>query len=220
LSQRLSSVKNLLGERFGYLTVTKYTSERLHGSVVWECTCDCGTFIKATRNNLKALDVKSCGCKSLEMMSPETHGMTDTPTYNTWISMKARCLKPDYSEYHLYGGRGITVCTRWVNSFEDFLEDMGERPKGMTLDRINPDGNYEKLNCHWADASYQSFNQRVSKRNTSGVAGVRWDEKLQSWRVRICKENKLLFNKQIKDFNEAVKIRQELEVKYYGKIKQ
>lgn len=88
-----------------------------------------------------------------------THGMRRSRTYNSWISMKTRCNNPNALKYPHYGGRGIKVCEQW-QSFEAFYADMGERPEGLTLDRINNDGNYEPSNCRWATASEQNFNRR------------------------------------------------------------
>lgn len=88
-----------------------------------------------------------------------THGMSGSPTYRSWEAMKRRCQSTNSSQYSYYGGRGITVCARW-DSFEIFLSDMGERPQGMTLDRINPDENYSPDNCRWASRSRQSTNKR------------------------------------------------------------
>lgn len=87
------------------------------------------------------------------------HGLTGSPTYNTWASMKQRCLNPNSPKYRLYGGRGITICDRWLK-FENFLADMGERPPGLTLDRIDNDGDYEPGNCRWATSTQQIANRR------------------------------------------------------------
>ncbi len=148
----------LAGQKFGSLTATHYA-----GNNAWECICDCGVTKVIPSIALRRGLVKSCGCKRGEMISAHrtTHGMSRTPTYETWCKMIARCTKKNAVQYKYYGGRGITVCDRWL-SFENFLTDMGVRPEGTSLDRIDNDGNYEPDNCRWATQTEQCNNTRRS----------------------------------------------------------
>lgn len=97
-----------------------------------------------------------------------------SPVYTSWLNMKQRCTNPKSGQFHNYGARGITISPRWVNSFENFLADMGERPEGCSLDRIDVNGNYEPGNCRWATASQQCRNTRVVALNTEAVKVIRW----------------------------------------------
>jgi hypothetical protein len=101
-----------------------------------------------------------------------THGLSNTPTYNSWSSMWARCTRPAMDNYDRYGGRGIKVCKRW-KKFSTFLADMGERPEGMTLDRVNPNGDYKPSNCKWATVGEQARNRRNTRLNTDIIAKAR-----------------------------------------------
>lgn len=161
---------DLTGQRYGQLLVVRRTAERIARSVVWECRCDCGNTKLTSANRLKTGHCKSCGCLNLkaQWLTHTTHGMAHTPTWTAWKDMKARCFNPKLRNYKNYGGRGITVCSRWLQSFKNFLSDMGERPDGLTLERKNNNGNYEPGNCKWANRSDQCKNTRPRARTKSG----------------------------------------------------
>lgn len=117
-----------------------------------------------------------------------THRMSKTTEYKSWQHMKDRCLNPHCQDYSYYGGRGITIHQPWIDSFEVFYEDMGEKPKGLTLERRNVNGNYEPSNCYWATRATQSINQRPRTDGNSKRKGVNYQTKAHGgkhWRARI-----------------------------------
>lgn len=154
------------GEVHGRLTVLRYAG-RKNSQTYWYVRCECGTEFAAYIGNVVRGLTKSCGCLHSERSSEAatTHGEANvtgkSPEYATWVQMKTRCGNPNYIEFHLYGGRGIKVCDRWANSFEDFLSDMGRKPSAKhSIDRINTNGDYEPGNCRWATAKQQAQNRR------------------------------------------------------------
>jgi hypothetical protein len=138
--------------------------------------------------------------------------------YNTWHNMKGRCNNPKDAAYKYYGGRGIKVCERWNSSFENFVEDMGERPKGLTLDRIDNNGNYEPSNCRWTTMATQVANRRKvpMSTNKSGYLGVSWAKTVQKWLAQGMVGKKLYQLGYFTDKSDAIKARMDWEAKYIG----
>lgn len=157
----MNKFNDLKNKRFGRLVVIEKTNERSSESIVWLCKCDCGNIKKVRSSNLTYGETFSCGCLRKELFKNRItrHGMHNTSTYRAWRSMASRCNNPKNKRYKDYGGRGISIYERW-NNFENFYKDMGVKPKGKSLDRIDNDKGYEPSNCKWSTPTEQLNNTR------------------------------------------------------------
>lgn len=212
---------NLEGKKFNRLTVVGLSENQpVKGRRFWVCECDCGNITELVGYDISSGRTKSCGCyqKDGSKLSAK-HGMSRSPTYASWIAMKVRCYSENSVHYEYYGGRGIKVCERWLESFENFFEDMGERPEGMTLNRIRDAEIYSKETCEWASKSVQGFDQRRSSDNTSGKTGVRWDKNGQKWVASISFEKEVIHIGRYINFEDACEARDALSLELYGYTK-
>lgn len=165
---------DLTGKRFGRLTVVARNGTSSRRQPKWLCRCECGTETTVFGGALRGGHTQSCGCLQRERASQanSTHGETRRGKVSVeltcWRNLISRCTKRGSDDFENYGGRGIKVCDRWLSSFDNFLSDMGRKPKGrgISIDRIDNNGDYEPGNCRWATASTQ-------QRNTRTYAGAR-----------------------------------------------
>ena len=156
--------EDLTGKKFARL----YVVRQHNGTRKWECRCDCGAVTILPANRLLSGNTKSCGCLKRNVLgdATRTHGTANSRitgyanrTYGIWQAMRGRCMNPNNSRWEHYGGRGIKICARW-GKYENFLADMGEAPKGLTLERINVNKNYTPSNCKWATWLEQARNKQ------------------------------------------------------------
>ena len=168
MNQLPPKVRNLKGQQFGRLTARKFIELKRDGAV-WECECSCGSITTVRAGDLKSGNTKSCGCQRSEVARKlnTKHGVTSNlshdqypKTYKIWRGIVNRCCTPSCSSFHNYGGRGILVCEAWRNSYQVFLDDMGECPPGFSIERIDVDGHYEPGNCKWIELEEQGKNRR------------------------------------------------------------
>lgn len=159
-------ILDIKGKRFGKLIAIERV-KNVKKKVSWKCLCDCGKETNVLTTNLTSNRIKSCGClKNQKLIERSTkHNQRHTKLYEVWKTMKQRCSNPNHISYHNYGGRGIIVCDEWENNYQAFYEWSIKNgyKEGLSIDRINNDGNYEPSNCRWADRFTQNNNTRQNK---------------------------------------------------------
>ena len=166
----IKNVRDLTGQRFGKLTVIKMVGQDKHRNVIWRCRCDCGNMHEVVSRALVSGNCKSCGCLGhgkFRNKRDEFHGGSKERLYRIWGCMLNRCYDPNRKEYPHYGGRGISVCDEWRNSYAAFrswalANGYDSRKSGYqcSLDRIDVDGNYEPSNCRWISMKEQAWNKQ------------------------------------------------------------
>lgn len=190
--------KDLTGKVFNRWTVLENAGKNKSGNSLWLCQCVCGNISKVIDSGLKFSKSKSCGCYAGEVAKEgnATHGYSrvgnHTPEYNAWSSMKNRCSNPKNNRYYRYGERGISVSSRWINSFENFILDMGDKPSALhSLERINNNNDYSKSNCIWGTDEQQ----RRNKSNNRWIQYNGESKILKDWCIKYSINQSVIYNK-------------------------
>lgn len=211
---------DVTGERYGRLVGVKTTASH-NGHTLWLWQCDCGNKKKIPLVNVRMGYTKSCGCLNLERVTK--HGLSKHWLYSTYCGIKGRCNNTNYKRYKDYGGRGVK-CS--FQSFQEFylyvtkLENYNKvKEQGLTINRINNDGNYEKGNLEWSTQSKQEANKRLSKNNTSGYEGVSFCKRNSRWYAMLAVKGRNPYIGCYKTKDEAIGARKKAEQKYRSTIK-
>lgn len=198
----MSRLIDLTGQRFGRLVAIKQVGKNKSGYQLWLCRCDCGGESVVNYHNLKNNHTKSCGCLRRErtIEANTTHGLRKTRLYRTWRHMRERCYYPKENRYAQYGGRGITVCDEWKNDFHAFYAwaMANGYNDGLSIDRIDVNGNYEPSNCRWATLEEQANNKRTSHLITIGGETLT----LSEWLAKVNLTSRAFYNRVKKGMSE------------------
>ncbi|MNQ52852.1 AP2 domain protein [compost metagenome] len=209
------------GCTYGRLTVLREAGRHVFPSGAStrkvECLCECGNTTVVYATSVKSGNTQSCGCLIADSTRARTtkHGRVGTPAYHVWGAIIQRCTNPKHPGYKDYGGRGISVCDRWL-SFDGFYADMGDPPPGLSIDRADNDAGYSPENCRWADSKTQSRNQRPQRGNRSGVRGVSYCSATGRWKVSLRVGDTTVWGGRFSSLEAATEKRRQLEQAYWG----
>lgn len=215
-------VIDIVGKKFGKLTVIKRNFD-IKDKTAWWCMCDCGNteLISVIGNNLKRNTTKSCGCILKKMMTK--HSLKEHPLYDVWSSMKQRCSNKNNKSYINYGARGISVCEEWENDVVCFIEwcELNGYKKGLEIDRINTNGNYEPSNCQFITKAKNLEVGKTTKQNnnTSGYTGVIWHKRNKKWMAQIKIDRNNIGLGYYDNIEDALQARISKEIELFGKQK-
>lgn len=215
-------IEDYLGKKFGRLTIIQksdpYIRGNGYGEIKVNAQCECDGNIKSYKfSGIKNGRTKSCGCYRCDLTKEAntTHGKSVngkmTTEYQTWCNIKGRTTNPNIKAYKDYGERGIKMCSEWLNSFEIFFADMGNRPSNRhTIDRIDNSKGYLKSNCKWSDRHHQNANRR----NNNETVGVSFDKRSKKWHAYLVVNNIRVLSRCYKTEQEAIQARKAAEIKY------
>lgn len=207
---------SLVGKKFGRLEVLS-VGFVLNKRRMIQTLCACGNTSIVSKKAVVSGHTKSCGCYKEDTLgqASKTHGKSQEYIYSVWNNMKQRCNNPNNTSYDNYGGRGIRICDEW-SKFENFLQDMGEPLAGLTLERIDVNGNYCKDNCKWANYYDQAYNTRQYANNTSGKTGVVLNNRTGNWVASISKDGVVIYLGTYPEKEDAIFARKQAELNYHG----
>lgn len=210
-----------IGDVFGDLTVLEKAPSR-GKSAFYTVQCSCGEVKDVDAGHLRNGSTKSCGCalETKRGSRRQEHGLSNSKEYKVWLGIVARTSHPYESTRKWYYDKGVKMSPEWRSSFSDFYEDMGPCPDGYSIDRVEPDGDYCKENCRWASPPLQAINKGLFSNNKSGKSGVSFNSQSQKWIAKIYVNNLDIYLGIFESFDDAVKAREDAELKYRSHIKE
>lgn len=209
---------DLINHEFKTWLVVSRSNKKISRNILWDLVCiKCGATKTTTSSNINRDSVRGCSCSYSDNRIKHGHGTNGNPsrTYRIWNAMLQRCNNPNSKAYEKYGAKGVTVCDRWEESFANFLEDMGEAPDKLTIDRKNHQEGYYKENCRWATYTQQNRNLKIRENNKSGYKGVCKDSRSEKWRAYINVDKKQIYLGTFDNMEDAIEARMLGEKRYW-----